>query len=128
MSKKKKIIYTVLLGIMVGVIIFGIVLCISNIIDNLKEYHYMYTLRNYPIGFFWVNILRKNIILLSITLFILVVNLAFIVFNIIRLIKTKCLLWNISKVPKEDIKNIKNKRRIEKLESKISKIKNEEDD
>lgn len=87
MTKKKKIFLTILLGVLVIFALFGLVLCIKTLIANHIELSSF--LQTHTPDFFWCRILRENIILLYIVLVVILINLGFVVLNLIMFIKKK---------------------------------------
>ena len=123
MSLKKKIVITVALGILVAVGVYGIVLCINNLIDNYSQY--LGFKKTHPPDFFWTRILKKNIALLYVLLVILFINFSFIVCNLINFIHNKKLLWFIKSMSKQEKNRLRKEQKKKDLEEQLKKIKKE---
>lgn len=87
MSRKKKIVLTVLWGLFCAIAVFGVVLSVKTLIFNHQELSVF--LKTHLPDFVWCRVLKENIALLYVVLFILLVNLSVAVLNLINCIKTK---------------------------------------
>ena len=120
MSKTKKILITIGLSLLVGLCLFGIVLCVTNLIDNHSQY--AYSKYRYVPDSPWIRILKNNISLLYVVLLILLVNFTFIIYNIIIFIKHKRLIWGINKYSLEEKKRLEKIKKQRLLENKKTKL------
>ncbi len=123
MSKAKKIWLTIGLSLLIAICVYGFIVCVINIVDTYNEY--VGFLETHVPDFFWTKILHKNLIFLFIMLFVLIVNISVIAFNIYHYIKNKTFLWVKNVISKEEQRRIHQEIKKTKLEKKLKKIEKE---